>query len=483
MKVRWVLFQLLVMIVGMLKGVISLKLMVGLGHEYYAVLSQYLVLAMASTQLILLNYDAPFISRISKGEKASIAYSALLHLLLFNFILIFLMAFFFDSSISSFIWGSVSYKSYVPFLMVYILLLSLNLLTLLCFQSQRKFDYYGTFQIFQQLLQLLATLIGVYFNDVFLLLTLLIFVELLLWIGSGFLCARPDFLYKNVVVSFNWLKSGIQIAFPLLVSFFMIWILNNGGRLLLVEQKGLISLAPYAATYSIAILSGLLINPICSVFFPYFSSTQNDHNAGTFGAVVSAQLVLLVFGGGVSLFIIIFSGFLLSILASPTLFAGSFFVFFICVAQLFYGQSRILSLYLAVNDKARSSLYAFTLGATILIIVGWFVVKTWQEQGAAFALMLGSLGAMAWLLATSPTLVAASGLIRGRFTIQLCWFGTLLFMLFAAYCQFDEIGEMIFAFVGLIIAYAGFLWLILRAEPIMCLAKVKLNFLKGGLSV
>ncbi|QZA78310.1 hypothetical protein K4H28_02515 [Deefgea tanakiae] len=470
------------MLVGMVKGFVSLTMMVGFGHEHYAMLSQFLVLAGFTAQIMMLNYDAQFVAKVSVGEDPSIGYSALLKLLILNTSFIFFIASMFDQPLSSFIWGTDRYVSYVVILVIYVFILSLNLLSFLRFQASKKFDYFAGLQILQQLLQLLAIFVGVYLANVLLLVILLILFELLLWFTVQFLGGRPKFSYKNFGLSFDWLRKGSGIAVPLLASFLMIWILNNGGRLILVNQHGLKALAPYAATFSIAILSGLLINPICSVFFPYFSRGQQNLSEIAC-SVVSAQLALLIFGGVVSMFLIVSSKILIGILASPELFAGSFFVFFICAAQLFYGQARIISLYLAVNDKALSGLYAFMLGAMILLFVGFFSAAQFLAKGIAMATMLGSFVSAAWLWIKMPPLVKASGLIQGRFTILLCWVGTLTFMLIAVYCQFNKVVEMALALFFLIVAYVMFLILVTASEPIMAIVCVKLKLLKDKVYV
>lgn len=466
MKAKSILFQVGVMFVGVAKGLASIKLMVGFGVDHFAMLSQFMVLATFATQVFLWGYDTPFVAKHATGENSSSAYLAILWLQGFNFIALLLAFIFFKGQFSEFVWGDAKYASYLYALLVYISLLSLNLTTLLRYQAERRFDRYALFQVAQSLLQLLAILIGTLLENMVTIVVLLIVFEGALFGFTASQIISKKIFSTGIEKPLKWLSNNLTIAKSMLVSFLMIWILNNGGRFIVVGYQDLGYLASYAATYSIAVLAGVLINPVCSVFFPYFCCVSDSEKQNTEKTFLVSQLALLVMGGILGIGVIAMSRSVLSTLAPPELFAGEKFVLCICLAQIFYGQARICSLYLTVNGLPKTSQIAFILGAVFFIFSGIFLIQPWGSLGVVVALTLGMLiaGLTAWGKLMSSNNIFY--LLKNKRIFYYSWIITVIYLVIVSHFSTSSILQSAAIASIAVITYILFIIILLYREPI-----------------
>lgn len=384
------------MAVGMVKGFASLKLMLQFGNESYAVLSQFMVVSAFGAQLLILSYDTPYVMDMVKGDKHFIGPSVLLNLIGINFLIGLTVVLFLGGMISECVWGSSSYSWLVFVMVLYIASMSINLITLYNYQASKSFAKYSAFQIAQQILQLLSVVVGVWFDSVITVVSILLLSEWLLiiygWM-SGSLAYVSSCFEKSVV----WLKNKSIYSLPMLISFLSIWTINNGGRISVVNVGGLNQLAIYSATTSIAILSGSLINPICTAYLPKLCRVNDGSQDGECNSFLTAWFVLVSAIGFFSIILLVLTENLLELVAKSDLFAGNEFVLLVCLAQLFYGESRLYSLYLTVRGQAKYGLYAYAISAILFSVVVMSLTNMMDLVGAATALML-SMGAARFLL-------------------------------------------------------------------------------------
>ncbi|TSD54711.1 lipopolysaccharide biosynthesis protein [Variovorax sp. KBS0712] len=375
---------------ALVKGILSLKLMTKLGHENYAMLAQFMVFATFGVQLAVLSFDAPLVSSIATKNNQKIARMSFLLLLAINISLLILAGSFFSKEISLSVWGDGGYAEYVRYLIIYIFALTLNHFFLVNYQGQKRFKAYGTVQITQQLMQLSAISIGVVMGSPIVLMVSLIVVEFALWVVLWFFYEGPFLTRVSVKELMIWLSRSAKIATPLFVAFLLIWALTNGARLALVHFGGLEKLAPFAATFSLCVLAGVVINPICAIFFPYFSKPSGESKKNK-DALVSAQLALAFLTTLSSIFIIVVCEKFLSFLVGEKLYAGDFFVFCICGAQVAYAQARIAMLYLSVNDKPKRGVLYFFIGVVVMLGIDWLGTKKYGVNGVALGYFVGCL--------------------------------------------------------------------------------------------
>lgn len=479
MRARGIILQIIVMIIGMIKGFISLNLLVGMSNQTYAVISMFLVVTGFCVQLILLNFDAPLVSSLTKNDNQDeIGLFSVTIIIIINSFILMTGFYFLSNKISISIWNTSEYSNYVMQLAFYIFIVSLNLRTLLVFQAEKKFDHYGVFQIGQQLFQLMAIAIGVYNKKLNTIVDLLIVGELLIFIISCCFSKKDKkwINIKKISDVFEWIKNSRKMAFPLLASFFMIWIITNSGRFIVIHQLGINKVAQYNASLALAVLSGLIINPICTVFFPFFTSSKNNKTSTTEHMLVEGQLFLIVLITLASISIISLSKQLICFLAKPELYAGAFFFCFICIGQLFYGSARLTSLYYSVNGKPKYSMHSFVVGALTMLIGGVTLVYEYGIIGVSIAFCLSSAMAFLYFYKSMSALIGLDNTFRDKFTYVLVWVVSLFFMILSSWVNEFNFIKQIFFLLCLCFLYLFLLLAILWDQPI----GMKIRHVIGG---
>lgn len=388
MRVTSVISQVGVNIFGIVKGVLALKLMISQGPETYAMLSQYIIISTLIVQLVTFNYDIPFISDLANNQSEEKAYSAILVLITSVFIFLLLGALLFPAGIANLVWAKSSYAIYIIWLLLYSVLLTFNHVAVVISNGRKRFKTTSFLQIVQQIIQLVALSIGVFNESIYIVLISLIAGEALILIVGLKLVPRPalklnEFSFKN-----NWLIDKFHVALPLLLGSMMIWIVMNGGRFAVVHISHLDELSKYAATFSVAILSGLFINPICTTFLPYFSMGKANREISAAKVIIAGSITLLILTSLVSMFLLNFGELILNSLSGLKIYAGDEFILIVCLSQLIYGQVRLLTLYLAVNGNSSASRRSLLIGAAVFVSVIYPLTSEWRSTGAATAILL-----------------------------------------------------------------------------------------------
>jgi O-antigen/teichoic acid export membrane protein len=414
-KTKALISQVGVMLFTMIKGFLALKIMVQFGDRDYALLSQFFVVSMFGVQFITLNFDAPFVtSLVNRPQDHRLVLNSLAHLMAFNLLLIALVAILFPSTVSSWIWGG-NFSIMVGLLLIYVLVLSGNHITLLCFQAAKDFTAYSRLQIIQQAFQLFALGIGFWLGNIKLLVITAIIFELVLWRLGWTHKTAISFSREQSKQSRGWIRANWPVAWPLFLGLTMIWGINNYGRFLVVHQLNLKSLASYAATFSIAVLSGLLINPICSVFFPYMSQ-NNGQDSSAVRSLLSGLTLLIGLTACLGFVLTASTWLLMKLVARADLFAGFPFVACVCVAQMAYGVARLANLSTVVRNRTLHGSLSFAMGLIISILLGFWFGPSFGILGIAVSYCIGSAFSMLVILCDVLSFVKNShpqfGLIR-----------------------------------------------------------------------
>ncbi|MBT1070610.1 lipopolysaccharide biosynthesis protein [Pelotalea chapellei] len=393
MKAKALTSQMGVMLFTMIKGFVALKIMVQFGDHDYAMLAQFFVVSMFAVQFIAVNFDAPLVtSLVNRPQDHRLVFNGLAHLMLLNLLLLSVCAFLSPMTFSQWIWGEEAYLM-VGLFLVYVLALSGNQLTLLCFQAERSFTAYSRLQIIQQLFQLFSLILGFWLKNILYVAMFAILFELLLWKAGWRYKTAISFTRAQLSQSRGWIRSNWSVAWPLFFSFIMIWGLNNYGRFLVIQQLDLKALASYAATFSIAILSGQLINPVCSIFFPYMSENGGrDENA--IKSLLSGLTILLISTSSVGFVLTASTWILMKLVARADLFAGFAFVACVCAAQTAYGVARLANLSTVVRNKTMHGTAAFAAGLALSIVLGVWLGSYNGIIGIAASYCAGSIFAM-----------------------------------------------------------------------------------------
>lgn len=478
MKSKALISQVGVMCFSMIKGFVALKIMVQFGDHDYALLSQYFVVSTFGVQLILFNFDAPLVSSlVNQGDDRQLAYTSLAHLMLFNLLAVASGALLFPGLVSSWIWGG-DFSAMVGLLLIYVLVLSGNHLTLLNLQAAKNFSTYSRLQMGQQVLQLLALGIGLWLWNVMYVVVMAIVLELALWSVGWKHKAAISFSKGQMVQSSRWIRANWPVAWPLFIGFTMIWGLNNYGRFFVVQQLDLKSLASYAATFSIALLSGLLISPVCSVFFPYMSENDGKSLAAA-RSLISGLTLLLGLTACVGFTLTASIWLLMGLVARADLFAGYPFVACVCAAQMAYGVARLANLSTVVRKRTLHGSFSFASGLAISVVLGFFLGPVYGILGIAISYCLGSVFAMTVILCDVLPFVKSCypqfGL--GRFSV----FAALSFLLpfTALWVSWDSLSQIVMFVPSILAPYLLVSLLLLKNEEYLDAVLSKIKVLGG----
>ncbi len=388
-KAKAILLQASVTVTGVIKGILLLKLIAGLGKEHYAFISQFLVIGMIGAQALMAGFDAPMVSDTAT-QKSECAPDALKLVILINLLglcLLFLLA---PEAIANFVWGDASHSTEAMLLLAYIGVQGLSLTKLTQFQGEKKFSLYTRYQMAQQLTQLAAIALTTWTGSIFYIVNAVILAELTVWTLTSLLVPLAPFIGKPTTKEkLIWIKVNLRVALPLFASTLLIWIITNGGRLVAVDQTDLKTLAMYSSTLAIAVLSSALTNPLCTVFFPYLSAGKGKNKEDSQSNLEQAQSALLATSTLLSIGILCLARPAIDYLAGPSFYAGPLFTFLICAGYIFFAQSRIVGLYHSINGSSGAIFRIYCLGSILFLAMAWLSSQLIGINGIALSFALG----------------------------------------------------------------------------------------------
>lgn len=468
MRIKSLLSQIFVNIFGILKGILALKILTSQGGDNYAIISQYLIFSTLIVQYAIFNYDVPFISNLSNNKDNADAFGSVLKILIFNYLILFIITLLFSQGIAEFIWSKSIYTGYVKWIIVYSAILSLNHLAQVISNGNKKFKTTSLLQILQQIFQILALTLGMIGQSIYSVLVYLIVGEILVLMTAFKLVQRPKLNISIIKLKNSWIIENFKIAMPLLIGSIIIWIIMNGGRFAVVQISNLDELSKYAATFSIAILSGLLISPICAVFMPYFSIGDKNKEYSAVQYIISGSLVLLILSSLISIFLIFFGQFILKKISNLEIYVGDRFLMIICISQIIYGQVRLLILYLAVNGNARIARSSLVAGGLIFIFTIYPLTIKWGNEGAAFAILIATSSS---LFALRKSIVNIENILTGfnkKNRINEIWAFSIISVMMVTLVKNQANGESLFElilfFIVTILAYIFVLYNLLNIK-------------------
>lgn len=371
--------QLLTLLVAVGKGVVSLTLLSGQGPAFYATLSQFMVLATFLGSVLSLQLDAATVRFAAGGQLAlgRVLSGNLLCVALAGLLLIGLMLAG-GNQLSPLVFDHAGWRWPMVLAATSSLLTALLLICWSSLQALSQFRPLALLQISQYGLQMVAIAWSVSSGvtvEVMLALVasdaaMLALVLLVLARRHG-LC-RPDLAY---------LRQALPFALPLLASFLLTWLIHASGRFVLVNVHGLAAVAPYAATFTIAALSGLLTPPFVNVLYPQLvrQAASADAHAphGLLGRALGLYLLLSL----PLLVLMVWLGRPLVELASgPGFYAGAGVMAGLACGFLCTGMTRLAGLALLTADKTRLMMNSLAWGVAVNALI---MLAGVQRFGAA----------------------------------------------------------------------------------------------------
>lgn len=377
--------QLLTLLVAVLKGVVSLTLLSQQGPQFYATLSQFLVLATFLGSVLSLQLDAATVRFAAAGQLAlaRVLSGNLLCVGLVGGVLIGLMLLL-GGQLSPWVFGHPGWRGPMVLAAISSLLTALLLICASSLQALAQFRPLAVLQISQYLGQIAAIAWSVrYGHEVRVMQALVVADALMLLLFLGVLLrrhglARPDLAY---------LRQALPFALPLLISFFLTWLIHASGRFVLVQVQGLSAVAPYAATFTMAALTGLLTPPFVNVLYPLLArQVAQGESSGLLGRTLGFYLLLSL---PLLVLMVWFGQTLVELASGPGFYAGPWVMAGLACGFLCTGMTRLAGLALLTGDKTRLMMYSLAWGALLNGLVMLLGAATWGALALAAGYALG----------------------------------------------------------------------------------------------
>lgn len=383
-----ILLQLATLVVAVLKGVVSLTLLSKQGHAFYGTLSQFLVMATFFGSVLSLQLDAATVRFGADGRRSlgRVLFTSLACVGVVGLLLMGLMAIG-GGLVSRFVFDHAGWRLPMLLAVSSSTLTALLLVAYSSLQTQSRFRRLALFQISQYVLQMLAIAVSVHWGQEVIVMAALVVVDalvlvvllLMLWRQHGL----PGF-------DRDYLAQALPFALPLLTSFFLTWLIHASGRFVLVNLSGISAVAPYAATFTIAALSGLLTPPFVNVLYPQVARLEAGSAAAAqvLGRTLGAYLVL---SAPLVVSMVMLGETLVQLASGPGFYAGNAVMAGIALGFLFTGMTRLAGLVLLTTDKTRHMMRYLAVGAVVNVLVAYFGVPHFGVQALALGYSLGFL--------------------------------------------------------------------------------------------
>ena len=377
-------FQLATLLVAVLKGVVSLRLLSGQGPVFYAALSQFIVMATFFGAVLSLQLDAATVRFAADGQRplARILGGHLACVALVGLVLVLVMLAWGDQ-LSPWVFDVPGWRWPMVLAVTSSTQTALWLVLLSSLQARSRFRFMASLQTAQYLLQLLAIAVSVRWGNPLAVMAALVLGDGLLLLVLMVLIVRdtgigrPDRAYLHQALRFAW---------PLMVSYFLTWLIHASGRFLQVKVHGLASVAPYAATFTIAQLVGFLTPAFVNVVYPRVARAEPMEVPGLMRRALLAYVLATV---PLFLFFVMEGEALVHLASRHGFYAGTGVMAGLAIGFLATGFQRLAGIRLMTSDKTRLSMQFLAVGAVVALSVTGLGVGRWGPTALAFAYALG----------------------------------------------------------------------------------------------
>lgn len=381
-------FQVINVFFAIIKGLVSIKLLVMMGDVEYIIVTQIAVFAVILYQISIFSFDGPFVKSAINSTNSAI-YSYGLNIVTYIFILLFIIiGLIFPDFYLFRIFGGEVDISYIYYFIFYSIVYVMSCRNLIYFQAKGDLVSYSKYQLLQYSGQLISISIGFLSKSLIFLLSSMVIFELLLFL-IGIRYSKQVFSIKSISKALVWLRTNLEMAVALILSVLAIWSINNSGRLIIPNLGNLEQLAIYGVSMSIALLGGVFINPFCSIFFPVFAKKDKVYSKESKSFIGLFIIGFITFIA--SFFIVNFSSELQFIVSKPELFPGYLFYSFSAYAFILLGNSRIYSLFFIINNKVRKSSGMYLLNAGTTLVACIFLFESLGILAFPLSMLIGVL--------------------------------------------------------------------------------------------
>lgn len=391
--------------------------------EWYGVWAQIVTTISFVTPLVGLGFDTGVVRYFATGfderERVRDFYSLAVFIVLFSLLLIVLVLTA-SQAVSRVMFSEPELGAYAVITFIWVLAQGLYNFVISYFRVTHNIRAYALFDVANGLMAaLIMVIVPLKFQSVYNMVLALSLNQ------ATFTLIFIAMIYRRIGfqgLSFANIRKYLKYGLPLVPNSLFLWLVNSSGRYFLTHYKGLGEVGIYSAGFTIANVMTLFFMPISFVLFPVISKLWGEGKRKAVAENITRAnrwyLVLAVPGAfGLSFL----AEPIVTLLSSKEFMGGADVIFFLALANLFYGIYQI-NLYGALLLEKNLKLTGYFAVAGVLNVLLNFVLVPWIGlQGAALAMLLSFL-----YLATS---VYRWGQKAIGFTLD--WVGTFKILLSA----------------------------------------------------
>ena len=367
----------------------------GLALGAYTVLNQTLNATLLLAPILALRLYTAFCVFFPGNDKAHISTVYKTSLLITAMLsgLIGIVMNIFRSEFSFLLFGTNEYAVIVPFLSIYMILFSLNEITLGFFRAVKMIRTGCIFLLIRNII-LMAMFAYSYFSAHITLthsFVIYIAVEVILLMASLLVFIR-NYHEKNSSMGLSVMRPYFHYCLPLIPYTILGWVNTYLSRFVITHLDGLDSSAEYIFNSSLIMKMTMLTGVIGYVLFPYVAKSWNDGNmlmVQTY--VIRSYYLYLWIAIPISVAIFITAPSIVLILGGGNYTENLLILAILCIANLFAGTYSILSY--IIDMTRRTYIYVILLlgSSTVNILFCFLLIPRWSVVGGCIALLASNI--------------------------------------------------------------------------------------------
>lgn len=424
-----------------------------IAQELYGVWSQIIITAGLISNIILMGFDTAvvrFLSGRENNRERSEVFHAMGTIVLFNSFVVIMIAFFFSSPLSHFVFGDVRYSTFIPLLGFFLVSDTLFELVAAFLRARKSIQLVSAYYFIKATLKIGLLAMGI------LILRLELYQAMAAIVGAQLLLTL--FIYTKDILREVGLRISVRdipwrkimlFSLPLLPNGILIWANNFIDRYLILHILGITQVSIYAVAYSLAAIVGLFYSVLGYTLYPYLTTLWNGGDK--IGAAQTLHKTTEYY-----LFCAIPVIALLAILGTPlvNIFAKSEYIsnwqviFFLGAGIGAFGLYQLNLYVILLVNKTLFNLKVSAICVCLNVILNIILIPIIGILGAAIATFLSNSILAFWIIREGKKHISFVFPWHSTTKIVVATSMMILFLLLIGqYVQIENLGMLIFVFI------------------------------------
>jgi|Deesub1362A_J573_1020465.scaffolds.fasta_scaffold00052_75 O-antigen/teichoic acid export membrane protein len=425
-----------------------------LSQELYGVWVQIMITTSLLLPFITVSFQVSVVRFLAGNEnkqRVSSLFHSMLGIVFLNSLLFVLITFIFKDTLSSFIFGDPSFRTFVPLLGLWIMAEAIYIMSTSFMRAKNKIKLLSLVNIGYAIprILILYLVLVIFGGDIRLVLILYIITSIVFSLLVYLLeVVRTVGVFIEMHNLKRTLKDLLKFSLPFIPNGILMWVLASSDRYFIVHLLSLSENAVYSAAYSLTSVLSLFYMPLGFVVYPllveFWEKGQKDIVRTLFEKSTRIYIFLVVpaiFG------LYTLGPKLILILTTSDYTVSPAIILWISVGILFLGIYQINVYIIHLIKKTYYNTIIFFTAAIINVVLNYILIKAIGIEGAAISTLIS------YLFLASVIAILARKEIHYAFDIKLmikCIFASLIMFFVIKQIAINDI------FTILIIIILGF---------------------------